>query len=173
MEEGVFVGLGGNLPAAPWGSPRRVMEAAVAALAGTADIRVLRRSRWYRSPPEPPSAQPWFVNGVVEIATALPPAALLTRLHAIEARFGRVHGERNAARSLDLDLLAYGEITSNAAGPLILPHPRMHQRAFVLAPLCDIAPAWRHPRLHRSAAQLLAALAPEQTALPIVGDGEA
>jgi 2-amino-4-hydroxy-6-hydroxymethyldihydropteridine diphosphokinase len=103
----------------------------------------------------------------------LPPAALLTRLHAIEARFGRVRGERNAARSLDLDLLAYGEITSNAAGPLILPHPRMHQRAFVLAPLCDIAPAWRHPGLHRSAAQLLAALAPEQTALPIVGDGEA
>jgi len=170
MEEGVFIGLGGNLPTAPWGSPRRVLEAAVAALAGADDIEVLRRSRWYRSRPEPPSAQPWFINGVIEIATALPPAALLARLQEIEARFGRVRGERNAARSLDLDLLAYGEITSDAAA-LILPHPRMHQRTFVLAPLCDIAPAWRHPRLHRSAAQLLAALAPEQTAFPIVDDG--
>ncbi|MCU0837524.1 MAG: 2-amino-4-hydroxy-6-hydroxymethyldihydropteridine diphosphokinase [Rhodospirillales bacterium] len=167
MQKGVFVGLGGNLASAPWGSPRAVLEAAVATLAGQQDIRLLRRSRWYRSPPQPPSAQPWFINGVLEVATHLPPGALLARLHAIEAGFGRVRRVRNEARILDLDLLAYGSLVSAAADSVQVPHPRLHERAFVLAPLCELAPAWQHPRLGRSAEQLLIALPGERVATPL------
>lgn len=173
MEEGVFVALGGNLPAVPWGSPRQVLIAAVDALAGEPGVRVLRCSRWYCSPPVPPSAQPWFVNGVVEIATELSPPALLARLHEVEARFGRVRHLRNEARTLDLDLLAYGKWISDPPAAPALPHPRLHQRAFVLAPLCDLAPAWRHPRLLRSAEALLAALPPDAAAFPLIADVDA
>lgn len=173
MEHGVFVGLGGNLPTLPWGSPRRVLIAAVDALSAEPGLQVLRLSRWYRSPPVPPSPQPWFVNGVVELACELSPAALLARLHELEARFGRVRHVRNEARSLDLDLLAYGERISDPSDAPALPHPRLHQRAFVLAPLCDLAPAWRHPRLRRSAAELLAALPADAAAFPLIAGDDA
>jgi 2-amino-4-hydroxy-6-hydroxymethyldihydropteridine diphosphokinase len=171
MEERVFVGFGGNLPSPEWGPPRRVIEAALAALDGEAGVRVMRRSPFYRTRPQPPSAQPWFVNGVAEIATVLPPATLLARLHGLEARFGRVRRAPNEARILDLDLLAYGTLATGPDEDVIVPHPRLHERVFVLRPLCDLAPTWRHPRLQCSAAELLAALAVEQTVLPI-GDAE-
>ncbi len=167
MQQGVFVGLGSNLPNARWGSPRAVLEAAVATLAREQDILLLRKSHWYRSPPQPPSAQPWFINGVLEVSTNLQPGALLARLHAIEAEFGRVRRVRNEARILDLDLLAYGTFVSEAADPVQLPHPRMHERAFVLAPLCELAPAWHHPRLGCSVQQLLMAIPAEHMATQV------
>ena len=84
------------------------------------------------------------MNGVAVVETSLPPGDLLALLHEIERRFGRERREVNAARILDLDLIAYGDLVRTDAPPL-LPHPRLHERAFVLLPLADVAPDWRHP----------------------------
>jgi len=160
----ILIAIGANLPSPGHDSPRSACEAAVEAL-DEAGIRVVRRSRWYRTSPVPPSAQPDFVNGVVAVETTLEPAPLLARLHVIEARFGRVRRELNAARPLDLDIIAYDDRISE--GPPVLPHPRMATRAFVLRPLADIAPDWRHPATGASLAQLIAALPDEGIIEPL------
>jgi 2-amino-4-hydroxy-6-hydroxymethyldihydropteridine diphosphokinase len=152
----ILVAIGSNLAAPGFASPQDMAEAAVAELPRIG-IAVVARSPWYLSEPVPASDQPWFVNGVAAVATNLSPTALLARLLALETRLGRERGARNAARSLDLDLLDYdGRQCSTAS--LTLPHPRLHERRFVLVPLCDIAPEWRHPRLGLSTAELLARL---------------
>ena len=97
------------------------------------------------------------------LSTDLEPDVLLSRMLDVEARFGRVRGERNAARTLDLDLLDYDGLIVDTAR-LVLPHPRLHERRFVLEPLDEIAPSWRHPVLGVTAAELLARLPPQQTA---------
>jgi len=163
----ILLGLGANLASPEFGVPPESLEAALAALERQ-QIHIPRRSRWYRSAPVPISDQPWYVNGVAVIETALMPRDLLTCLQSIEMRFGRVRGERNAARVLDLDILAYDEQVTAPGDPAPeLPHPRLHQRAFVLRPLAEVAPGWRHPRLHRTVESLLAALPPDQNAEPI------
>ena len=164
--EPVFVGIGGNLSSRRYGPPRAVVTAAVMALPA-AGIGVRRHSRWYASAPVPASDQPDFVNGVLEVETLLEPAALLAALHAVEAEFGRERTLRNAARILDLDLLAFGDRVCNGDDGPTLPHPRLHRRAFVLRPLVELAPDWRHPVLGRRAAELLAALPPGQRAEPL------
>ncbi len=138
------------------GSPRITLEAALAALE-EAGVRIVKRSSWYTSAPVPASDQPWYVNGVVAGETSLGPEALLELLHGVEAAFGRVREEKNGARTLDLDLLAHGNTVQTAQSPL-LPHPRLHERAFVMVPLAEIAPEWRHPVLDRTAAEILAAI---------------
>ena len=152
----ILVAIGSNLPAPGFASPQDTAEAAVAELPRIG-IAVIARSPWYLSEPVPASDQPWFVNGVAMVSTDLSPEALLARLLALETRFGRERGARNTARSLDLDLLDYDGHQSSAP-TLTLPHPRLHERRFVLAPLCDIAPDWRHPRLGLSTVELLARL---------------
>jgi 2-amino-4-hydroxy-6-hydroxymethyldihydropteridine diphosphokinase len=166
----ILIGLGANL-ASPAGPPAATLGAAIDRLAGLGII-TLQRSRWFVSAPVPASDQPWFVNGVIAVATALEPAALLAQMQRIEAQFGRVRGAANAARTLDLDLLAYGDrvespAASGASGGLILPHPRLAERAFVLLPLADIAPSWHHPVTGRSLAELIGALDGAQVARPL------
>ncbi len=162
----ILIGLGANLASPEFGAPPKSLEAALALIAERG-VRIVARSRWYRSAPVPPSGQPWFVNGVVAVETALEPAALLEVLHDVEARFGRVRRERNEARVLDLDLLAYDARVSAEGEAPILPHPRLHERAFVLRPLAEIAPHWRHPRLGREVAALIAELPSDASAEPI------
>jgi 2-amino-4-hydroxy-6-hydroxymethyldihydropteridine diphosphokinase len=149
----ILIGFGSNLATPPATTPRDTVVAALAALPAIG-VRVLARSRWYLSEPVPPSDQPWFVNGVASVASELSPAALLDRLLTLETQFGRVRGASNAARTLDLDLLDHQSCLCDTS-TLILPHPRLHERRFVLEPLCEIAPDWRHPRLMLTAAQLL------------------
>ncbi len=162
----ILLGLGANLEHPIHGPPRATLEAALAAL-GSAGIAVARRSRWYRSAPVPVSDQPWFVNGVAELRADLGPAELLAVLHEVEAGFGRVRRRRNEARILDLDLLAYGGRVSAPGEQPLLPHPRLAERAFVILPIAELDPAWRHPVSGLSAAELARRLPPDQTAEPL------
>ena len=156
----VLIGIGGNLESARFGPPRETLYAALQALKAES-ITILRRSRWYRAEPVPRSDQPWFVNAVVSLATELAARDLLMVLQATERQFGRVRGEPNAPRTLDLDILDYQGEVMNATS-LVLPHPRLHERRFVLMPIAEIRPDWRHPILRLTAAQLLARLSSEQ-----------
>ena len=127
-----------------------------------AGVSVLARSAWYRSAPVPPSAQPWFVNAVALVGTDLGPEPLLELLHGVEARLGRTRTAVNEPRVIDLDLLAHGDAV--LSGPrVVLPHPRLHLRAFVLLPLREVAPHWRHPVTGEDVDSLIAALPAGQT----------
>lgn len=154
----ILVALGANLPSR-FGPPRATLEAALARLPEVG-LAVAARSPWYLTAPVPASDQPDYVNGVAAVETGLDAAATLAALHAVEAEFGRVRTVANAPRAIDLDLIAYhGEVSAEAP---VLPHPRMHQRAFVLYPLADVAPGWVHPVSGRGVAELIADLPPGQ-----------
>lgn len=157
----IFIGIGANLSSSRFGSPRRVCEEALKEIEKQG-IEIKGMSGWYRSQPVPVSDQPWYINGVCAVETALSPQDLLARLHAIEEKFGRVRKIRNEARIIDLDLLAYDNEVSKEGESLVLPHPRMHERAFVMLPLVEIAPAWRHPVSGLSGQELIGALPPGQ-----------
>ena len=165
MSGSILIAVGANLPSPVHGSPRATCEAALAELARRG-LRIVRRSRWFESAPVPVSDQPWYVNGVVAVATDLPPAELLALLHEVEHQFGRERREVNAARVLDLDLVAYGDLVRTDPPP-VLPHPRMAERAFVVLPLADVAPDWRHPVTEKSIADLCAALPADQSMRPL------
>lgn len=157
----ILVGLGSNLSTPSLPTSEDVLESAVKAIERRG-IMVCARSSWFRSAPIPASDQPWFINGVVRLSSALSPHALLEALHTIEAEYGRVRSERNASRTLDLDLLAYDDLVIEEAGGLMLPHPRLAERAFVLQPLMQVAPHWRHPVNGLTAAEMLARLPADQ-----------
>ena len=161
----ILIGIGSNLASREYASPAETAAAGLAALPSIG-VDIVALSRWYLSEPVPASTQPWFVNAVAAVATALEPAALLDRLLAVEARFGRTRGAPNANRTLDLDLLDYdGWCLETRA--LVLPHPRLHLRRFVLAPVSELAPDWRHPVLGLTAATLLARLPAGQPVRPM------
>ncbi len=162
----IVIGLGANLPSQRFGDPQGACEAALDALSA-AGIAVLRRSRWYRSAPVPASEQPWFVNAVAEVETGLSAAELLGLLHRIEREMGRERQVRDEARVIDLDLLVYGETVSGPRETPVLPHPRLAERAFVVMPLAELAPDWRHPRTGQSLAEMVVALPADQRAEPI------
>jgi 2-amino-4-hydroxy-6-hydroxymethyldihydropteridine diphosphokinase len=157
----ILIGLGANLPSPVHGSPVATLEAALRRLEERG-VSLVVRSRWWESAPIPVSDHPWYVNGVAEVATTLAPNALLALLHEVEAEFGRVRPYLNAPRVLDLDLLAYGNVTHEGPQPPLLPHPRLAERGFVLLPLAKIRPEWRHPVSGRSLPEMIAALPPGQ-----------
>jgi 2-amino-4-hydroxy-6-hydroxymethyldihydropteridine diphosphokinase len=138
----IFVGLGANMPSRA-GEPTATLHAALAKFSEHG-ITVVRVSPFYRSAPVPISDQPWFVNAVAEVKTALSPEVLMQTLLQVEKDFGRERSVKNAPRLLDLDLLDYAGQELRMAD-LELPHPRLHERAFVLYPLRDLAPEWKHP----------------------------
>lgn len=121
-------------------------------------IRVAARSPLYRSTAWPDPSDPEFVNAAVRVETALPPGALLARLHGIEAEFGRERRHANAPRTLDLDIVDYDGLVSVDGETPVLPHPRLADRAFVLLPLMDVAPGWRHPATGAAIQDLVEAL---------------
>lgn len=129
-----YIGLGSNLD-----NPREQIERALATLDNMPDTRLVARSPLYRSTPLGPAGQPDYINAVAEIATGLAPRNLLTALQAIENRQGRVRGQRWGARTLDLDILLYGDRQLREPD-LVIPHPEMANRNFVLYPLADLAP---------------------------------
>jgi 2-amino-4-hydroxy-6-hydroxymethyldihydropteridine diphosphokinase len=144
-----YIGLGANL-----GDPRAQVEEAVRCLREAEEVELLRVSALYLTPPLGPPGQPWYVNAAVQVKTRLTPEEVMRLLIGIETAMGRVRDERWGPRLIDLDLLLYnGEIIT---GPdLTVPHPEMHRRAFVLAPLAEIAPDAWHPVLKKTARELL------------------
>ncbi len=162
----IVIGLGANLPSERFGSPVETLEAALTALNGYRGVSVMRRSRWFESAPVPMSDQPWYVNGVCLVETDLSAGELLSILHEIEADFGRVRSEKNAPRVLDLDLLVYHELVTPDDHDFTVPHPRMHERGFVLLPMVDLIPGWTHPQSGADLKALIDALPLEQITRP-------
>jgi 2-amino-4-hydroxy-6-hydroxymethyldihydropteridine diphosphokinase len=179
-----LVALGANAISSV-GGPADTLRAALAMLPGLG-IAPLAVSRFFASPAFPPGSGPDYVNAALVARTALAPAEVLARLHGIEARLGRRRAERWGPRAIDLDLLACGDAVlpdaatveawigldparqrREAPGEPILPHPRLQDRAFVLVPLAEVAPGWRHPILRRTVAEMLAAL-PEADKISVI-----
>ncbi len=155
----VLISLGANLPTL-FGALATCRSAAMA-LDGIAGLQLAALSPWYETEAVPPSGQPPYINGVARLTGQADPAALLRALQAMELKHGRQRSVPNAARTLDLDIIAMGSLVRTMPDP-VLPHPRMHQRAFVLRPLLDVSPDWQHPLLGCSARTLLSHLPPYQ-----------
>jgi 2-amino-4-hydroxy-6-hydroxymethyldihydropteridine diphosphokinase len=157
------VALGANL-----GDRQATLDRAVELMAVELG-RVAKQSGWLHTPAlihpdDPAQSYPEFLNGAVLLRSQLPPEALLAGLHRIEARLGRDRSKETARwrpRLIDLDLIAMEDLVLDNEG-VRLPHPEMYKRDFVLAPFCEVWPDWRHPVLHRTARELLAALGAAQ-----------
>jgi 2-amino-4-hydroxy-6-hydroxymethyldihydropteridine diphosphokinase len=156
----ILIALGANLSSAA-GEPLHTLRVSLSNLSQKG-VRPVSVSRAFETPAWPNPADPPFVNAVAAVETALDPAALMAELHRQEEMFGRVRSAANAPRTLDLDLIDYaGRVET---GALTLPHPRMASRGFVLIPLADIAPDWRHPVSGKRVSDLIAALADTERA---------
>jgi 2-amino-4-hydroxy-6-hydroxymethyldihydropteridine diphosphokinase len=176
LDQENLIALGSNLGSGA-GDRAGTLRAALLSL-NAGGVEVIRVSRFFRTPCFPAGAGPDYVNACAAVRATIAPAALLQRLHRIERNFGRERRQRWGSRSLDLDLLAAGDAvlpdevtqtgwrtlpqddrTRSAPPELILPHPRLQDRGFVLVPLCDVAPDWRHPLLDATARAMRDALA--------------
>lgn len=150
----IVIALGANLPS-KYGPPAAGLRAALTRL-GERGLEVAAVSSFYKTPAWPDPADPAFVNAVAVLRTGLQPVELLNLLHEVETEFGRLRSAPNSPRTLDLDLIDHdGKVMSGAVD---LPHPRLTERSFVLAPLAEVAPGWRHPVTGEGAGALLARL---------------
>ncbi|WP_270731943.1 2-amino-4-hydroxy-6-hydroxymethyldihydropteridine diphosphokinase [Shimia sp. Alg240-R146] len=175
MNKNILLALGGNLPSRI-GDPKETLAAALARLNG-AGIALLAVSRFYETPCFPAGAGPDYVNAAAKVSSDLAPRDLLRRLHEIEAEFGRKRDTRWGMRTLDIDLIAMGDLVLPDATTqrswqtlpleeqvratpeqLILPHPRLQDRAFVIGPMMDVAPLWKHPLTGKTVAEIHAQL---------------
>ena len=157
----ILIAIGANLPGLGGDSPLETCQAGAQAVRAIPGLNFVALSPWYRTAAIPRAEDPDYCNGMIRMEGEIAPAELLARLHEIEERFNRVRSVPNAPRTLDLDVIDLNG-TIRAVPDPILPHPKAHLRAFVLRPLLDVAPAWRHPTLRRSVATLLAELPPQQ-----------
>lgn len=179
IRSNVLVAVGANYPSVV-GDAAATIQKAISDI--RKDIGVIRGlSRFYRTPAFPAGAGPDFTNAAFSLATDLGPEEVLKALHSVEARYGRDRAKRWGPRTLDLDLIAYGDLVlpdadthqnwvelaleeqmTTAPEQLILPHPRLAERAFVLVPLADVAPDWCHPVTGRTVRQMCDALSEAQ-----------
>lgn len=158
----IIIALGANLPS-EYGTPEETLYKSIESIEARG-IDVIARSSAWLTAPVPVSDQPWYRNAVIGVRSDMNAFDLMTALHDIEEEFGRVRSVRNAPRVLDLDLIAYDDEIIEEEGGLIVPHPRMYQRAFVLMPLAEIAPDWVHPVLHAPLSALIAEIPETQKA---------
>ncbi|HFC04245.1 MAG TPA: 2-amino-4-hydroxy-6-hydroxymethyldihydropteridine diphosphokinase [Rhizobiales bacterium] len=156
----ILVALGANVPG-PWGTPRQTLERALTEL-GKSPCKLVKASTLITTKPFGVTDQPDFINAVAEITTELAPEALMAHLHDIELSADRRRSVRWGPRTLDLDLLDYNGLVLKGQGeftghqlPLMLPHPGIAERSFVLEPIAEIAPEWKHPVKQSTAAQML------------------
>ncbi|HEY1878768.1 MAG TPA: 2-amino-4-hydroxy-6-hydroxymethyldihydropteridine diphosphokinase [Caulobacteraceae bacterium] len=152
LDSAVVVALGSN-QSGPFASSISLLEAAFDRLSEVG-FRPIVRSRWWRSKAWPNPANPEFINGVALLLSDAPPRDTLASLNEVEREFARIREGANEPRTLDLDLIAHGRTVIDSEN-LILPHPRAHERLFVMGPLAEVAPSWRHPRLGESAQALV------------------
>lgn len=165
-DEAIVIALGSSL-AGDWETRQALLDQAKNAFPAFG-IQVWKSSRWWSSEAWPDPSQPGYLNGIVLARTTLAPEDLMAALLAIETRFGRCRAEPNSPRTLDLDLIAYGRRI--LIGPdLILPHPRAHQRLFVMGPLAEILPQWRHPASSDRAINLARSSTIGTDAVPLEG----
>jgi len=156
----ILIALGSNI-SGPWGSPAETLDRAVDEISANG-TEVLARSRWIETEPYGISDQPGFVNGAIEIKTTLSPEELLLMLHGIEVAAGRKRREKWGPRTLDLDIIAYGDVVMEGDDNslnLTLPHNDLHNRSFVLLPIQELNPSWQHPVSGKTVTQMLDELA--------------
>ena len=139
----IYIGIGSNLNGKNNETPLQNCKKALVEL--KKEVNICKISSWYKSEPIPVSNQPWFINGVIEISTDKSSLDLLEFILSIEEVFGRVREKKNEARILDLDIIDYKKKILYIKNKLIIPHPRMHERSFVLQPLSELNPKWMHP----------------------------
>ncbi|MBX7147377.1 MAG: 2-amino-4-hydroxy-6-hydroxymethyldihydropteridine diphosphokinase [Alphaproteobacteria bacterium] len=163
----ILIGVGANLPHPHYGAAQNTCELALTALQKY-NIKIAAQSSWYKTAPVPLSDQPWYINGVclIDYRDTYDPIVLLNILHTVEEKFGRTRHVKNEPRYLDLDLLTFGCFIVEHQN-VVIPHPRLHERAFVLHPLKEIMPDWFHPVSKKTIDEFLQNLPPDQQCDPI------
>ena len=161
----IYIGIGSNLNGKNNETPLQNCKKALVEL--KKEVNICKISSWYKSEPIPVSNQPWFINGVIEISTNKSSLDLLKFILSIEEVFGRVREKKNEARILDLDIIDYKKKILYIKNKLIIPHPRMHERSFVLQPLSELNPKWIHPIKKKGIKELIRNLNDKQKILKI------
>ena len=161
----IYIGIGSNLNGKNNETPLQNCKKALVEL--KKEVNICKISSWYKSEPIPVSNQPWFINGVIEISTDKSSLDLLEFILSIEKVFGRVREKKNEARILDLDIIDYKKKILYIKNKLIIPHPRIHERSFVLQPLSELNPKWMHPIKKKGIKELIRNLNDKQKILKI------
>ena len=161
----IYIGIGSNLNGKNNETPLQNCKKALNEL--KKGVNICKASSWYKSEPVPISNQPWFINAVVEISTSMSSLELLEFILNIEKVFGRIRKKKNEARIIDLDIIDYKKKILYKKNKLIIPHPRMHERSFVLLPLKELNPKWIHPIKKKGLKELINNLDDKQKILKI------